>query len=414
MVRSSERGFSAVPSLLALVLGVAAGVIAHDSGSELLLSVKGYLEPLGYLWLRALQMIVFPLVISTLIVAISNASNSASAGRVGSMALVTFVLFLCGGGLFSVLVGGSLLELVPRGTGATILSASESPRDMVPQVQALTLGGWLNSLIADNLFAALAEGQLLPVILFTVVFGLALNRVEGEGKRIVQQFFEAVFAAMMTLVEWLLRVAPAAIFILCFAFASTMGMELTSVLASYLAIICGLLVVATVLLYPIAALLGGVSPRRFAMGVLPAQMVAVSTRSSLAALPALLEGARDQLRLKPAVAFLVLPLSVSVFKTHRTLSDVFSFLFLAHLFSIDLSVFQIFSFFVTTLILSFSAVGIPLGGGSMRSLPAYLAVGIPIEGVLLLKTVESIPDIFKTVLNVTGDMTVATILSRRT
>jgi Na+/H+-dicarboxylate symporter len=175
---------------------------------------------------------------------------------------------------------------------------------------------------------------------------------------------------------------------------------------------CGLLVVATLLLYPITCAIGGVSFKRFAQGVFPAQMVAVSTRSSLASLPALLEGARSALKLRPAVSDLVLPLSVSVFKTNRPITSMFGFLLFAHLFGIDLSSAQILTFFITTMVHSFSSVGIPMGGSAMLSLPAYLAVGIPIEGYLLLKTVDSIPDILKTLINVTGDMSVATIINR--
>jgi proton glutamate symport protein len=207
--------------------------------------------------------------------------------------------------------------------------------------------------------------------------------------------------------------APLAIFILCLSFASNMGVELAAILVNYLAMECGILLLATALLYALTSLAGGLSLRRFAAGVLPAQLVAVSTRSSLASLPALLEGARNRLKLQPAVADLVLPLSVAVFKLNRPMTSMFGLLVLAHLFSIDLSTGQILAFFLTTLVISFSSVGIPLGGSAMLSLPAYLAAGIPIEGYLLLKTVDSIPDILKTLLNVTADLSVAAILDRR-
>jgi proton glutamate symport protein len=324
------------------------------------------------------------------------------------------VLFLCAGGLFSYVVGSVLIDLLPRGSAAGLVTASNGALTLVPDVEPMSFGDWLGSLIPTNPFAALAEGHLLPVILFTVAFGLALNTTEGAGKQVVHQFFEAIFAAMMTLVGWLLVAAPAAIFILCLSFASELGLEFTSILVNYLLMECGLLIAATLVLYPLTAMLGGVSPQRFAHGVLPAQVVALSTRSSLASLPALLEGARDRLRLNETVANIVLPLSVSVFKTNRPITSMFGFLLLAHLFAVDLTGAQIFAFFITTMILSFSSVGIPLGGSSMLSLPAYLAAGIPIEGYLLLKTVDSIPDIFKTLINVTGDMSVATILNRWT
>jgi proton glutamate symport protein len=410
---SPRRGaFSPVPSLVALALGILSGFVVFYSGNEYLLMARDTLEPLGFLWIRALRMIVFPLVISTLLVAILNGSRLTSAGRVGSAALAVFLVVLCSGGLYSFLFGSALIGLVPAGSGAAIASVSADARALVQNIEPMKFGDWLNSLIPTNPFGALAEGHLLPVIIFTVLFGLALNTVSGPGREIVHQFFDAIFRSMMTLVGWILIPAPLAIFILCMSFASNMGTEFTTILVNFLLIECTLLVVATLLLYPLTCVLGGVSLRRFSSSVLPAQMVAVSTRSSLAALPALLEGARGALNLKPAVANLVLPLATSVFKANRPITSMCGFLFLAHLFEIDLSSAQVLTFFATTLILSFSSVGIPLGGNSMLSLPAYLAAGIPIEGYLLLKTVDSIPDILKTLINVTGDLSVATILDR--
>lgn len=395
-----------------MVLGGVAGTVTHYSASELLRTVAGILEPLGYLWLSLLRMTVFPLVVSTLLVAVLNSSKHVSAGRVGVAALGTFVAFVCVGGLFSVFIAPPLVELLPEGAGAAMSLAPFNAPVGQPPPEALSLGAWLTALIPTNPFQALAAGELLPVILFTTIFGLALAQVEGPGRERVGEFFEAIYAAMMTLVGWILMAAPPAVFILALSFASNLGLEFAHTLAGYLAIDCGLLLLATLLLYPLTAVLAGVSPARFARGVLPAQMVALGTRSSLASLPALLEGARDRLNLRPQVANLVLPLAVSVFKMDNPVSSMLSLLVLAHLFSIDLTGAQILTFFIATTILSVSSVGIPIGGGAMLSLPAYLAAGIPIEGYLLLKSVESIPDIFKTVINVTGDMSVATILDR--
>jgi Na+/H+-dicarboxylate symporter len=177
-------------------------------------------------------------------------------------------------------------------------------------------------------------------------------------------------------------------------------------------LLSGLLLAFTFALYPVGSVGGGVPVRRFARALVKPQAVAFSTRSSLASLPALMEGATADLRLSPAVSGFVLPLSVSTFKAHRTISDPLELLFLAHLYGITLDASQIATFFVTILVLSFSAVGIPSGGYSFKTLPAFLAVGIPLEGVVILKAVDVIPDLFKTLLNVTADMTAATVVAR--
>lgn len=140
-------------------------------------------------------------------------------------------------------------------------------------------------------------------------------------------------------------------------------------------------------------------------------MVAISTRSSLATLPSLLESVKS-LRLSDSISSFVLPLSVSTFKVHRTISDSVELFFLAHLFGISLEVTDVATFFFMALILSFSSAGIPSGGFGLSTLPAFLAIGIPMEGVLLLAAVDIIPDVFKTVLNVTGDMSATAVVAR--
>ena len=146
--------------------------------------------------------------------------------------------------------------------------------------------------------------------------------------------------------------------------------------------------------------------------VAPAQLVAASTRSSLASLPALVAGARRHLNLPPSATGFVLPLSVSAFKVNRTISATVKLLFLAHVFGIPLGPGQLATFLATVVLLSFSTVGVPGGGAAFRTLPAYLAAGVPLEGVVILETVDTIPDIFKTITNVTGDMSAAILLSR--
>ena len=190
------------------------------------------------------------------------------------------------------------------------------------------------------------------------------------------------------------------------------GSGAVGVLGGYVAIISGVMLACTALLYPLTAVLGRTPVREFALGAAPAQWVAVTTRSSIAALPALIEGARDRMRLPDAATGLVLPLSVSVFKLDVAAGNVVKLFFLAHVYGVALRPAAVAAFLASILVLSFSSPGLP-SAGSVRTLPAYLAVGIPIEGVVLVQAVESVPDVFMTLLNVTGDLSAATLLSRR-
>jgi Na+/H+-dicarboxylate symporter len=183
-------------------------------------------------------------------------------------------------------------------------------------------------------------------------------------------------------------------------------------LTVYVAIVSGLILLFTLLLYPVTAVLGRTTVSTFARAVAPAQLVAVSTRSSAAALPALVEGGRRHMRLPASSTSFVLPLSVSLFKVNRSISSLVKLFFLAHIYGVQLRPGAVATFLATEMILSFGTAGVPLGGMSLKGLPAYFAAGVPVEGVLILDAVETIPDIFKTLLNVTGDMSVATLLSR--
>ncbi len=160
-----------------------------------------------------------------------------------------------------------------------------------------------------------------------------------------------------------------------------------------------------------ATIAGRVSLARFARAVWQSQLVAVSTRSSLASLPTALDGAKRWLAAPDAATGFTLPLAVSVFKVNRTISSLAKLFFIAHLYDLNLDAPQIITFTLTIMLLSFSAPGIP-GGSPSTSLPAYLAVGTPIEAYILFEAVDAIPDIFKTLTNVTGNMTALVIVAR--
>jgi Na+/H+-dicarboxylate symporter len=172
------------------------------------------------------------------------------------------------------------------------------------------------------------------------------------------------------------------------------------------------LILVTLLLYPFTAVAGRVSLGRFARAVAPAQVVAFGTRSSLASLPALVAGGQRHLALPPSATGFVLPLAVATFKLNMTISGPVKLLFLAHVYQIPLGASQLAAFLLTEVIISFSTAGIP-SMGTVRSIPAYLAAGIPVEAIFILNAVDTIPDLFKTILNVTADMSAATVLSGR-
>ena len=403
-------------SLVALAAGLAIGALGHGSQAPAFVILGDIVAPLGRLWISALQMTVLPLVVVYLLAAIIGAVGDDSLGGLGGRAVAMFVALLVLAGIFTLVVTPPLIAAAAPEPGAfaqlhATASVPQSVRDAAT-ARGGSLGDWVATLLPSNLFEAARRGDVLPLLLFSALLGLAIRQLADEQRRPLQSAAESLSAAMMTLVRWLLVVTPIGVFALSYALGRDTGLEAVGVLGGLVLLQCGLMAGFTLLLYPISAFGGRVSIVAFARAVAQAQLVAVSTRSSIAALPAMLEGARTHLRLPPSATSFVLPLTVSLFKVNRTISSTSKLLFLAYVYGVPLSAGTIATFIATVVVMSFSSAGLPGGGSAFKTLPAYVAAGLPIEGIVIAEAVETIPDIFKTVLNVTGDMSAATLLSR--
>jgi Na+/H+-dicarboxylate symporter len=402
-------------SLIALGAGLGLGALGHGSQAAGFSIVGQVVEPLGHLWVSALQMTVLPLVVVYLLAAIVGAGGEDSLGGLGSRAVGLFVGMLVLAAIFTLIVTPPLISAAAPEPGAF---AQLQATTKVPQAArdaatagATSVGDWIATLLPSNLFVAASRGDVLPLLLFSVLLALAIRQLPDEQRHPLQTGAEALTAALLILVRWLLVATPVGVFALAYGLGRETGLGALGVLGGLVALQCGLMVAFTLLLYPISAVLGRVSVGAFARAILPAQLVALTTRSSIASLPALVEGAH-KLNLPASATTFVLPLTVSLFKVNRTISSTSKLLFLAHVYGVPLTASTIATFVATVVVMSFSSAGLPGGGSAFKTLPAYIAAGLPIEGIVLAEAVETIPDIFKTVLNVTGDLSAATLLSR--
>jgi Na+/H+-dicarboxylate symporter len=399
-------------SLVALALALALGIWGHISGAPAFATLDEILKPIGALWMAALQMAVLPLVILKLLAAIVGAPSSESVGKLGLRTLGLFVVMLVAAGLFTLLIAPPLVAFYDADptTIASLKSTVALPE--LENAAPVTLSAWISGLLPRNLFAAAARGDLFPILLFTAVFGIAVTRLPEEKRLPVAALFQGLSAAMLTVIRWILVGTPVGVFALTYPTALRAGAGAAGMLGAFIVLVSVLLLLATLLLYPVTALFGRTSMRTFARAVAPAQLVAVSTRSSIASLPALIEGGTEHLRLPVTATGFVLPLTVAVFKVNRTISSTAKLLFIAHLYDIPLSAQTIVAFMATVILLSFSSAGVPDGGSAFATVPAYLAAGLPLEAVIVFEATTTVPDIFKTLLNVTGDMSAAAMLSR--
>ncbi len=411
-VRARRLPGATVLALLALVAGTALGAVAAGSGSRALGAAVEALAPLGTLWVNAIRMTLVPLVVSMLVTSVAGVADVRAVGRLGGRALVWFVVLLVGCALISALAAPALFRYVPVDASAAAALRAHAGAAASAPAEVPTIGGFLTGLVPVNPIKAAVDGAMLPLIVFTLLFAAAVTRLAPEPRALVTGFFRAVSDAMLVVVGWVLALTPIGVLALAAGLGRDLGAGAIGAVGGYVLILCGLATVVMLLCYPVAALFGRVPLRTFARAVLPAQAVAVSSRSSLASLPALIAGFRDTLGDRPAVTGFVLPLAVSTFKLNTPVADLAGPLFLAHLYGVPLGPGQIATMTLVTIAMSFSNPGIPSGGLFVVTAPVLLAVGLPLEGVGLLIAADAIPDVFNTLVNVTADMTVAAILAR--
>ena len=400
--------------LVALAAGLAAGFAISALGGPALFALVSFVEPLGTLWVNAIRMTVIPLVVSLLIVSVASV-DVGTVGRLGWRALLTFVALLGASALFAALVAPPLFARLPI-DAATTASLGESGRAAATVAtegvsKLPTFSQWLVELVPTNPIRAAADGTMFPLVIFALLFALASTRTNPDLRQLLVRFFQAISETMLVLVRWIIDVAPLGVFALMLGFAARIGASAAGALGYFVLTICALLFVQTVVLYPVAVVVGRVPFRDFALSTFPAQAVAFSSRSSLASLPALIEGAEGRLRLPPEIAGFVLPLAVSTFKMSAPIVWIAGALFIARLYGVDLGAREVALIGVVSVILSFSGPGIPSGSLVLMA-PLYTSLGLPIEGIGILIALDVFPDIFKTISNVTADMVAATILAR--
>ena len=401
-------------TLAALVVGLGLGIYGYETGASLPDAIARIVRPFGSLWLNALQVTVIPLVVAQIIAALAGSEHASAVGRVGLKAIPLFVGLLFLSGLAAAGLGRLVLgfyhvdpEVVASIRESVIVPGSA--QQLAAQGSALD---WVGSLVPSNLVAAAAEGQILPLFVAAVVFGIAVTRLPEQPRALLGGFFGAVTETLLVLIRWILWGAPAAVFALVIAISLETGTRMIGVLGAYLLSASLVILGLTALMYPMAALLGRTSLGRFARAAAPAQMIGLASRSSLAALPAHIESGRRHLDYSDTTAGFTVPLCTTGFKVTTPVSAVAKALFIAHVFGITLGTGQVLAFVAAMVLLSFSILGVPRGGVPARGLPAYLAIGLPIEGYFLLEAVDDLIDYPQTLNNVTGHVATAALLSR--
>ncbi|MFC0633212.1 dicarboxylate/amino acid:cation symporter [Brevundimonas balnearis] len=400
--------------LLALALGLVAGAAAQVNGLPGGAGTAQAIESLGGLWLNALRMTIVPLVFSLLVVGIASIADAAASGRMAVKALVVFFILLVFAIVYAFAAGFGLLALWPidaEGGQALAAGAAGGAEEVLRNVNGDGLTAFLQTLAPSNPIRAAADDAILGVVVFAIAFGFAATRLPNRLRQPMTAFFEAVSETMIVIVHWVLLAAPVGVFALSFGVGLRTGLGAAGTLGHYISIVVLSQVGLILLLYVIVAVFGRVSPGRFAQAAAPAQVVAFSTQSSLASLPAMVDRARGFLGVSTATAGLVLPLAVAVFRMTSPVANLAVVLYCAQLFGVEISLTQMLVGGVVAFAVSVASVGLPGQVSFFASIaPICIAMGVPVELLPLLLAVEVIPDIFRTIGNVTADLAAARIV----
>lgn len=392
---------------LGLLLGILAGLGLSRFAPEAAAPVSAIAQPIGRLWLNALQMCIVPLVASLLVVGINQANDVATSGRIARKALLWIVTLLALAGLGTAIAAPLLLGLMPHDpTLMAVLQSAASPTLPPPA------GDWTASLVPINVIAAASANAIVPMVAFTVLFAFALTQIEAARRRLIVDFFQAIADTVIRMVHWILLIGPLGVFALILPISAQAGASVVQALGIYIGMLCLLYLAITGILYGVARIGDGEPLRRYAKAILPAQVVAMSTQSSVATLPAMVESA-GALGYPRQVTGLVLPLAVSLFRITSPIQYLGVASFIAWAYGIDLSLATTALCVALSVVISIGSVGLPGSAIFMgTNLPVVQAAGLPVEPMGLLVAVDMIPDVFATLGNVTADLTVTSKVAR--
>jgi proton glutamate symport protein len=403
---------ASVRVLLALLAGAVVGLSLAAWNADTALRVAEFAQPIGKLWLNALQMTVVPLVAALVVVGINGAADAAASGRNARMAMATFAVLLAVCGTFAAIAAPALLSLVPRDDAlvGAFRAAIQAP-EVLPQ--APSFGLWITSVIPSNAIAAAAASAMLPLVVFSMFFGFALTRLEPERRERMLELVRTIGDAMIVVVRWVLWAAPVGVFALVLAVCAHVGLGVLTALGYYIALQCVLYVAITALMYVVAVTVAGERLPRFAAALLPVQAIAASTQSSLASLPVMVDSARNRLGYPLAVTSLVLPMAVSLFRIASPTQYLSVVVFIAWMYGAALGPAQLAIAVGLSIVISMGSVGLPGQVSFMtNNLPVTQAMGLPIEPLGVLLAVDTLPDAFATVANTTADVTATAVVAR--
>ena len=402
--------------LLGFVVGLGGGLYVNLTGQVVLPVVMDLVVAVGQIFLRLLFMLVLPLLFAALAVGVAEMGDLKSLGRVGYKTLLFTIMVSA----IAVAIGLGMVNLFQPGVGVDrelaaqlLAQGAEGASSIVGNApKSIEAGQFFLDMIPSNVVTAASQNQILPVMVFALIFGIGMVMAKSPATDQLQETLQGLFEVMMKLINLVIKLAPIAIAALMFNLAAVFGWELLVRLGAYAAVAVGAMAIHMFVVYPLLVwIFGGMNPVRFFNGVREPFVVAFSTASSNATLPIALKAAEEKLKLPKRISRFVLTVGATANQNGTALFEGVTVLFLAQFFGVDLSLPQQLVVMLVCILGGIGTAGVPAGSLPVIALILTM-VGVPPEGIGLILGVDRFLDMCRTTLNVTGDLVATTVVSR--
>lgn len=406
--------------LIGLLAGVAFGYLAAATGNSGF--VLSYVDPFGKLFLNLLKMIAVPLVLFSLVAGVASLNDSSKLGRIGGKSIGLYLATTA----IAITVGLVVVNLFGPGKGLSdevreklLASYGETATAQTQRASQVSITDQLLDIVPTNPFRALADSEMLQIVFFALMLGIALTSLSRRvaGTDHVVKVFQMLSDAIIEMVQLIMKMAPIGVFALLASVTADLGSdpaqlaELAQSLGGYMATVVVALLLHYLLVYTtLLKLMTKVPWRRFAKAMLPAQLLAFSSSSSAATLPVTIRSVEEGIGVDEQVSSFVLPLGATINMDGTGLYQGVAAVFIANALGIDLDFGQQLQIVLTAALASIGTAAVP-GVGIVMLVIVLRQVNIPEAGIALILAVDRPLDMCRTVLNVTGDATVATIVA---
>ena len=393
---------------LGLALGVLFNVILSNSDGGALdhfvrnILVSGLLDTIGQIFVNLLKLLVVPLVFVSLVLGTLALGNNARVGIMAGKSVALYLATTC----IAISLALTVAILVGPGKGVDLSSAAQFSGAPAPSLKQVVI-----DIFPTNPVAAMANGNMLQIIVFSLLMGFALVQVGDKG-RSARDFFESFDAVIMRMVFILMMIAPLGVFALITKMVAELGFEVLAALGKYVVTLAAVLFLHLVVVYGgMIRFIGKLSVRKFLLNMRPAMLLAFSTASSSATLPVTLRTVEKRVGVDNSVASFVLPLGATINMDGTAIMQGVATVFIAQAYGIELGLSQYLMVIVTATLASIGTAGVPGVGMIMLSM-VLTQVGLPVEGIALVLGVDRILDMLRTAVNITGDAMVATLVAK--